>query len=135
MDPNNDYPVDPVDPVDDYVITNNILDLLETESNIDDIKHYLDSLNTDEASLSAIEASLDLLEWALTPRVISGVTCVSSNLHGHGWFQDPEDINWQLPQVNNFLGILTEMHLLGDSILKTNKWLHHFLMHSTIHLT
>ena len=92
------------------------------------IQNYINGQYTDAASLSAIEASLDLLEWALTPRLISGGDLSLDPIYTDmGGFRDPEDINWQLPQVNNFLGILTEMHLLGDSNPENKQMVKSFL--------
>ncbi len=101
----------------DVTLLQNALAAIEDENDQDTIQDYIDSINTDQVSAAAIQASVEFLEWALTNREILDGDDLSSDepYTGAGGFKRPEDINWDLPQVQNFLGLLTELHLLGDS--------------------
>ena len=32
-----------------------------------------------------------------------------------GGFRNPDSVNWDLPQVQNMIGLLQEIHMIGDS--------------------
>jgi hypothetical protein len=84
------------------------------------LQKYINGKYTDEASRNALAASIELLEWAMTNRTISN----ESN-HDHlnqgvfidqvAGFRNLDGLNWDLPQVQNMIGLLQEMHMIGDS--------------------
>ncbi|NDF34141.1 MAG: hypothetical protein EB157_06230, partial [Euryarchaeota archaeon] len=99
-----------------------------TDSERLDLQSYIDGLYTDAASFAAIQASIEFLEWVLTDRdIIDGDDLSASPYTQDGGFKSPDEIDWDLPQVKNFLGILTEMHLIGDSTAENKSLVQGFL--------
>ena len=84
------------------------------------IQDYINGKYTDEASRNALAVSINFLEWAMTNRTIS-----NENDHDHlnqgvfvdlaSGFKNPDGIDYDLPQVQNIIGLLQEVHMIGDS--------------------
>ena len=104
-----------------------------TDSKKQELQTYINGLATDEASKNAVAASVELLEWLLTPRIIQNSQNLGTDVAytRNGGFENPEDVKWQLPQISNLLKILTKMHAIGDSQPDNKQKIQNFLNNLT----
>ena len=90
----------------------------------DELHGYIQGLYDAIDTRTKIAASIELLEWALTNRTLQdGDNLSSTSLP----FKAPDTLNWDLPQVQNMVNLLIEIHAIGDAGVDNSQLVQDFL--------